>query len=325
MNLAARILLAAVFAVCASATKVTHSQAASEYPSRPITIIVPAPVGGTTDLLARLVGAQLRGAPGGSFAVDNRPGAIGGIGAAAVARAQPDGYTLLCTPSAPIVLSPLFNKALPYDPSAFEPIISLARSFFVVAVRKDFPAGSIAELIAYAKANPKKINYASGGTGSGSYLATALIARSAGVEMINIPYLGSAPAQQALVAGQVDLLIDSVGVLFSVYKAGLVKVLAIGAAERVPELAGIPTLAEAGLRVEDLSSWYGMFAPPRTPASIVAKLNRRIDDSLALPEVRAAVAALILQPTGGTQQSFADFLARDRGRWDKLAKSIAQQ
>jgi tripartite-type tricarboxylate transporter receptor subunit TctC len=301
-----------------------QSQTASvdDYPNRSITIVVPAPVGGTTDLLARIIGGGLRNILGHPLVVDNRPGAIGSIGAGAVARAEPNGYTLLCTPSAPIVLSPLVNKSLPYDAAAFEPIISLARSFFVVAVRKNFPARSIAELIAHAKANPNKINYASGGTGSGSYLATLVFARSAGVEMVNIPYLGSAPAQQALVAGQVDLLIDGAGLLFPIYKAGLVEVLAISAAKRSPEMPDIPTFAEAGLGDDDLSSWYGAFAPPKTPAPIVAKLNHAINDSLALPEVGAGIAALVLQLTGGSQQAFVDFLARDRQRWEKIILKV---
>jgi tripartite-type tricarboxylate transporter receptor subunit TctC len=254
--------------------------------------------------------------------VDNRPGAIGSIGAAAVARAEPNGYTVLCTPNAPIVLSPLVNKNLPYDAAALEPIIGLAQSFFVVAVRKDFPADSIAELVAHARANPNKINYASGGTGSGSHFATLLFARSAGIEMVNIPYLGSAPAQQALLAGQVDLLIDGIGILFPLYKAGLVKVLAISRTERIADMPGIPSLAEAGLRDLDISSWYGVFAPPKTPPPIVAKLNQAINDSLALAEVRNGIAALMLQPTGGSQRKFVDFLASDRRRWDKIVQRI---
>ena len=142
--------------------------------------------------------------------------------------------------------------------------------------------------------------------------------------MVNIPF-GSAPSLQALVAGQVDLLIDSVGVLFPVYKAGLVKVLAITAAKRISELPGIPTLAEFGLGSDDLSSWYDVFAPPRTPASIVAQLNRAIDESLALSEVRAGIEAMVLQPTGGSQRAFVDFLARDRQRWEKIIKRANEQ
>jgi tripartite-type tricarboxylate transporter receptor subunit TctC len=320
MALAGRGLLTVVVACLALAP--VRSQAASGYPDRPITIIVPAPVGGASDLLARVIGGTLRRILGQPLVVDNRPGAIGSIGAAAVAHAEPNGYTVLCTPSAPIVLSPLVNKNLPYDAAALEPIIGLAQSFFVVAVRKDFPAESIAELITHAKANPNKINYASGGTGSGSYFATLLFARSAGIEMVNIPYLGSAPAQQALVAGQVDLLIDGIGTLFSIYKAGLVKVLAISATKRIAELPGVPSLAESGLGDTDLSGWYGVFGPPKTPAPIVAKLNQAINDILSDPEIRAGIAALMLRPTGGPQQAFVDFVVRDRQRWKTIVQRI---
>ena len=325
--LAARSLAAIAIVFSALGPEFAQSQISrvDDYPNRSITIIVPAPVGGPTDLLARIIGDKLRAAFRYPSIVDNRPGAIGSIGAAAVARAEPNGYTLLCTPSAPIVLSPLINKNLPYDALSFEPIIALAQSFFVVAVRKEFPANSIPEFIAYAKANPKKINYASGGTGSGSYLITLLLARSAAIEMVNIPYSGSAPSQQALVAGQVDLLVDSVGVVFPVYKAGLVKVLAITAAKRISELPDIPTLGEFGLGNDDLLSWYGVFAPPRTPALIVAQLNRAIDESLALLEVRAGIEAMLLQPTGGSQRAFVDFLVRDRQRWEEIIKSANVQ
>ena len=178
--------------------------------------------------------------------------------------------------------------------------------------------------IAYAKANPKKVNYASGGGGNGSYLITLLLARSAAIEMVNIPY-GSAPSLQALVAGQVDLLIDSVGVLFPVYKAGLVKVLAITAAKRVSELPGIPTLAEFGLGERRSLELVRRICTPRIPASIVAQLNRAIDESLALSEVRAGIEAMVLQPTGGSQRAFVDFLARDRQRWEKIIKRANEQ
>ena len=211
----------------------------------------------------------------------------------------------------PFRLSLLFHWRSPFSSS------QCAKSSRLIPLRS----------IAYAKANPKKVNYASGGSGSGSYLITLLLVRSAAIEMVNIPYLGSAPSLQALVAGQVDLLIDSVGVLFPVYKAGLVKVLAITAAKRISELPGIPTLAEFGWGNDDLSSWYGVFAPPRTPASIVAQLNRAIDKSLALPEMRAGIEAMVLQPTGGSQSAFVDFLARDRQRWEKIIKraNVQQQ
>jgi tripartite-type tricarboxylate transporter receptor subunit TctC len=192
-SIALAIVGAAAFAQPAGAQTPT----AADFPGRAVTFVVPGPVGGVTDTLCRIVADRLRRSFGHPVVVDNRPGAVGSIGASVVALAQPTGHTLLCTPDAPIVLSPLINKGLPYDPEAFEPVVSLAITYSIVAVRRDFPAVSIAELIDYAKANPKKLNCATGGNGSNSHIATEWFARAA-VEMVNIPYQGSAPSLRAL-------------------------------------------------------------------------------------------------------------------------------
>jgi tripartite-type tricarboxylate transporter receptor subunit TctC len=165
-------------------------------------------------------------------------------------------------------------------------VISLAITY-AVAARRNLPAGSIAELIAYARTNPKKLNYATGGTGSGSHIAMLWFVRSAGVEMVNIPYPGSAPSLRALVSGEVDLLIDSLTVLLPAYRSGLARILAVGAPVRLPEMPEVPTLAQAGLGDMEFVNWYGIFAPNRTPNAVIAKLNRAVNDTLALPEVRA--------------------------------------
>jgi tripartite-type tricarboxylate transporter receptor subunit TctC len=221
---------------------------------------------------------------------------------------------LLCTPDAPITLSPLINKGLSYDPASFEPVISLAITYSAVAVRRDLPANSIAELIAYAEANPKRLNYATGGSGSSSHIAMLWFTHAVGIEMVSIPYPGSAPSVRALLAGEVDVLIDSVSVLLTSYRGGLVRVLAVGAPVRLAEMPEVPTLAEAGLGHAEFVNWYGIFAPKRTPMTVVARLNRAINDALALPDVRAAVDAMALRPVGGTPQDFREFIDRDRGR-----------
>jgi tripartite-type tricarboxylate transporter receptor subunit TctC len=287
---------------------------AADFPGRSVTFVVPAPVGGPTDTLCRVVADKLRQSFGHPVVVENRPGAVGSIGASAVALAQPTGHTLLCTPDAPIVLSPLVNKGLPYDPDAFEPVISLAITYSVVAVRRDLPAGSIAALIAYAKANPKKLNYATGGSGSGSQIAMLWFVRSAGVEMVNIPYPGSAPSLRALVSGEVDLLIDSLSVVLPAYRGGLARILAVGAAARLSEMPEVPTLAQAGLGDMEFVNWYGIFAPKQTPTAVVVKLNRAVNDTLALPEVRAAIDAMALRSVGGTPQDFRESISLDRKR-----------
>jgi tripartite-type tricarboxylate transporter receptor subunit TctC len=286
------------------------------YPTRPVALVVPGPVGGTTDTLCRLLADGLRGALGKPIVVENRPGAVGAIGAAFVATAQPDGHTLLCTPDAPIVLSPLVNRSLPYDSQAFAPVISLALTYSVVAVRRGLQANSIAELIARAKENPGTINYASGGNGSASHLAARQFACLAGIDMVNIPYPGSAPSQRALVGSEVDLVIDSLPVLLPAFRGGLIKIVAVGAPNRISEMPDVPTLAESGLGLEFLN-WFGVFAPRGTPRLIVEVINRASNDVLAQPQTRARLDAMGIQPVGGTPADFAQFVARDRsGRVD---------
>ena len=311
---ALRASIALAFAGTATLIEPACVGLAAEFPGRSMTFVVPGPVGGVTDTLCRMVADRLRQSFGHAVVVENRPGAVGSIGAAAVASAQPTGHTLLCTPDAPIVLSPLVNRGLPYDPDAFEPVISLAVTYSIVAVRRDLPVASIAELIAYAKANPNKLNYATGGNGSNSHIATAWFARTATIEMVNIPYAGSAPSLRALLSGEVDVLIDSLSVLLPAYRGGLARVLAVGAPARFAEMPEVPTLEEVGLGNMQLVNWFGIFAPKQTPMAVVATLNRAVNDTLALPELRAAIDAMALRAMGGTPQDFRESIAQDRGR-----------
>jgi tripartite-type tricarboxylate transporter receptor subunit TctC len=312
--LRASIVLAIAGAATLAPPAGAEAPLAADFPGRPVTFVVPGPVGGVTDTLCRMVADKLRQSFGRPVVVENRPGAVGSIGASAVASAQPTGHTLLCTPDAPIVLSPLINRGLPYGPDAFEPVVSLATTYSIVAVRRDFPAVSIDELIAYAKANPKKLNYATGGNGSNSHIATAWFARAAAVEMVNIPYQGSAPSLRALLGGEVDLLIDSLSVLLPAYRGGLARILAVGAPARLAEMPEVPTLAQAGFADMEFVNWFGIFAPKQTPSAVVAKLNRAVNDVLALPEVHAAVDAMALRSVGGTPQEFREAIAQDRRR-----------
>jgi tripartite-type tricarboxylate transporter receptor subunit TctC len=312
--LRASIVLAIAGAATLAPPAGAEAPLAADFPGRPVTFVVPGPVGGVTDTLCRMVADKLRQSFGRPVVVENRPGAVGSIGASAVASAQPTGHTLLCTPDAPIVLSPLINRSLPYGPDAFEPVVSLAATYSIVAVRRDFPAVSIDELIAYAKANPKRLNCATGGNGSNSHIATAWFARAAAVEMVNIPYQGSAPSLRALLGGEVDLLIDSLSVLLPAYRGGLARILAVGAPARLAEMPEVPTLAQAGFADMEFLNWFGIFAPKQTPSAVVARLNRAVNDVLALPEVHAAVDAMALRSVGGTPQEFREAIAQDRRR-----------
>ena len=321
------LMASIALAIAGAATLVEPAGAetplAADFPDRAVTFVVPGPVGGITDALCRIVADKLRQSFGHPVVVDNRPGAVGSIGASVVAAAQPTGHTLLCTPDAPIVLSPLVNQRLPYDPDGFEPVISLAITYSILAIRRDFPADSIAELIAYAKANPNRLNYGSGGNGSGSHVATLRFARAAGIEMVNIPYAGSAPSLRALLAGEVDLLIDSLSVLLPAYRGGLARILAVGAPARLAEMPEVPTLVEAGLADMEFVNWYGIFAPKRTPTAVVVRLNRAVNDTLVLPEVRAAIGAMALRSVGGTPQDFRQSIAQDRRRRGQATGAIA--
>ena len=320
--LRASIVLAIAGAATLAPPAGAETPLTADFPGRLVTFVVPGPVGGITDTLCRMVADKLRQSFGHPVVVENRPGAVGSIGASAVASAQPTGHTLLCTPDAPIVLSPLMNRGLPYGPDAFEPVVSLAATYSIVAVRRDFPAVSIDELIAYARANPKKLNYATGGNGSNSHIATAWFARAAGVEMVNIPYQGSAPSLRALLGGEVDLLIDSLSVLLPAYQGGLARILAVGAPARLAEMPEVPTLAQTGFVDMEFVNWFGIFAPKQTPIAVVARLNRAVNDVLPLPKMRAAVDAMGLRSVGGTPQEFGEAIAQDRRRRGRALSSI---
>ncbi len=321
---ALRGAIALAFASTAALMAPTCVARAADFPGRAITFVVPGPVGGVTDTLCRMVADKLRLSFGHPVVVENRPGAVGSIGAAAVASARPTGHTLLCTPDAPIVLSPLINRGLPYDPDAFEPVILLAVTYSIVAVRRDLPAASITELIAYARANPKKLNYATGGTGSNSHIATAWFAHTTTIEMVNIPYAGSAPSLRALLGGEVDVLIDSLSVLLPAYRGGLARVLAVGAPARLAEMPEVPTLEEVGFGNMQFVNWFGIFAPKQTPLAVIAALNRAVNDTLARPELRAAIDAMALQAMGGTPQDFRESIAEDRRRRGQALTGVVE-
>jgi tripartite-type tricarboxylate transporter receptor subunit TctC len=296
------------------------AQPASDYPSRPITVVVPYPAGGGVDVVTRVVADKLRTQLGQPVVVENRPGATGGIGATAVFRAEPNGYTLLSVPNAPIVLNPFIQKGLSYDAAALVPVVHLVSAPLVIAVRRDFPADTIQQFIAHARANPGKLNYASQGIGGGAHLATLVLQNATGIDMMHIPFPGAAPALNAIASGQVDLFVDNIGTALPLHRSGHLKILALGSSRRAPELPDIPTLAEAGLGDLDLTTWFGMFAPPHTPPAVVEKINKAIDEILAIPEVRARVDALTLQPVGGSAKAFGDFVAADRARWEKIIR-----
>jgi len=294
---------------------------AQTYPTKPIRLVVPFPPGGATDILARDVAQKLTEAWGQSVIVDNRPGAGGNIGSELVAKSAPDGYTLeMGTVGTHAINASLYAK-MPYDHvKDFTPVILVAGVPNVLVVNPSVPANSVGELITYAKANPGKLNFASSGNGTSIHLSGELFKVMAGVQITHIPYKGSAPALQDLLAGQVQMMFDNLPPSLPQIKAGKLRALAVTSATRAPALPDVPTLAESGLPGFEASSWFGILGPAGTPAPIVTKLNAEIAKWLATPEAKEKLAKQGANAAGGTPDDFAKHIAAETAKWAKVVK-----
>jgi tripartite-type tricarboxylate transporter receptor subunit TctC len=294
---------------------------AQTYPTKPIRLVVPFPPGGATDILARDVAQKLTEAWGQSVIVDNRPGAGGNIGSELVAKSAPDGYTLeMGTVGTHAINASLYAK-MPYDHvKDFMPVILVAGVPNVLVVNPAVPANSVAELIAYAKANPGKLNFASSGNGTSIHLSGELFKVMAGVQITHIPYKGSAPALQDLLAGQVQMMFDNLPPSLPQIKAGKLRALAVTSLTRAPALPDVPTLSESGLPSFEASSWFGILVPAGTPAPIVTKLNAEIAKWLATPEAKEKLAKQGANAAGGTPDDFAKHIAAETAKWAKVVK-----
>ena len=294
---------------------------AQSYPTKPIRLVVPFPPGGATDILARAVAVKLTDTWGQPVVVDNRPGAGGNIGSELVAKAAPDGYTLeMGTVGTHAINASLYAK-MPYDHvKDFAPVILVAGVPNVLVVNPSLPVNSVQELIAYAKANPGKLNFASSGSGTSIHLSGELFKVMAGVQMTHIPYKGSAPALQDLIGGQVQLMFDNLPPSLPQIKAGKLRALAVTSATRSPALPDTPTIAESGLPGYEASSWFGVLAPAGTPPAIIAKLNAEIGAWLATPEAKEKMLALGANAAGGTPEDFAKHIAAETAKWQKVVK-----
>ena len=294
---------------------------APAYPTKPIRLVVPFPAGGATDILAREVAKHLTDAWGQSVVVDNRPGAGGNIGSELVAKAAPDGYTLeMGTVGTHAINASLYSK-MPYDHVRdFVPVILVAGVPNVLEVNPALPVNSVQELIAYAKANPGKLNFASSGSGTSIHLSGELFKVMAGVQMTHVPYKGSAPALQDLLGGQVQLMFDNLPPSLPQIKAGKLRALAVTSAGRAPALPDTPTVAEAGLPGFEASSWFGVLAPAGTPPEIVNKLNAEIAKWLASPGAKEKLANVGANIAGGTPEDFARHIQAETAKWAKVVK-----
>ncbi|HSS71576.1 MAG TPA: tripartite tricarboxylate transporter substrate binding protein [Casimicrobiaceae bacterium] len=309
------ILLGALVAISACAS-------AQTYPSKPVRLVVPYPPGGTTDILARDVGQRLTEALGQPVVIDNRPGAAGNIGSEMVAKAAPDGYTLLMgTVNTHAINAGLYSK-LPYDHiKDFAPVILVARVSNVLEVNPSLPVYSVADLIKLAKEKPGQLNFASSGSGTSIHMSGELFKTMAGVDMVHVPYKGSAPAVSDLVGGQVQLMFDNLPSSLAQIKAGKLRAIAVTSAQRAPALPDIPTIAESGLPGFEATSWFGVLAPAGTPPAVVSRLNAEIDKWVQSPGGKEMLLAQGAVPAGGTPEQFAAYIRAETDKWAKVVKA----
>ena len=293
----------------------------ADYPTRPIKIIVCLPAGGGVDTVTRIISDKLQHRLGQTVVIENKGGQSGNIGAEAVFAAEPDGYTLLASQPAPITTNPLLYKSMSFDPARFTPVAVMTAIPNTLTVRSDFPAKTVQEFIAYAKANPGKVSYASQGNGTTSHLTGVMFEQATGTKLLHVPYRGTAPAINDLMGGHVDVLFNELATSVEMHKGGRARILAVTTPQRVPELPEIPTMQEAGLAGFVSDTWNAISAPPKTPAPIVAKLNAAINDVLSTPEMQAQLKLMHLQPVGGTPQKMAEIVKADTRRWGDLIRA----
>jgi len=316
-----RVHVVIVAALLAAAAIAPPPAVGQEYPHRAVKVIVSAPPGGGVDIVARVVADRLANLWSQPFVVENRPGAGGNLGAEAVAQAEPDGYTLLAAQPAPLTTNVVLYKKLNFDPAAFEPLAIMTSIPNTLAVRADFPATSVAELIAYARANPGKVNFGSQGVGTTPHLTGELFARRTGIALTHVPYRGTAQAVNDLVAGHLDLLFFQIDAVREQYQAGKIKLLAVTTGERIAAVPEVPTMDEAGVKDLRSDTWNALAAPPRTPAAIVGKLNRAVDEILHRPETAAQLRAMSMTPVGGTPDAIKAFIREETERWGEVIRA----
>jgi tripartite-type tricarboxylate transporter receptor subunit TctC len=289
-------------------------QAQTAYPSRPITIVIPLAAGATADTLTRMVADRLRGILGQQIVIENRTGAGGNIGAEYVAHAAPDGYTLLSAPQLTFSVNHLLNPKLTFDPRALVPISVLATYPSLLIARADLPAKNIPELIAYAKANPGKLSYASQGKGQIGHLTMELFKSLTGVDMVHVPYRGSAPALNDMLGGQVDVIADIPLATVPYIQSGKLKLLAPASAQRLPLFPDIATVAETIPGFES-NTWMALAAPPGTPKEIAKKVSDAVAEAIRMPDLNARIREAMIEPEGTTPERMAEMIRESHDRW----------
>lgn len=298
---------------------------AANFPDRPIRVIVSVPAGGGVDTVTRIVAAKMSPFLGQPLPVENKSGVGGSLAADTVFHAEPDGYTLLASQPAPITTNQFLYASLNYDPTQLVPVAILSHVPNVLLVRPDFPGKTVQELIAYAKAHPNTLNYASQGIGTTSHLTAALFEKLAKVQLVHVPYKGTAPALNDIIASHVDLMFTELATSLPLYRAGRARILAVATDRRIPAIPDIPTLAEAGVPGCTSDTWQALTAPPKTPAAIVAKLNDAANKAMKDPQLLARFQQLNLRPGGGTPTEIAAFLKQETKKWGEVIREAGIQ
>lgn len=312
---------ACVGMLLAAAAGLPAAWAQAPYPSKPITLVVPFPPGGPTDLVARVLAQKLGEQMGQSVVVDNRGGANGNIGAVAVSKAAADGYTLLYNTSS-ITLTPALYKSVPYNVQKdFVPVALTAVVPLALVVHPSVPANNVKEFIAYAKANPGKLSYGSAGNGNVTHLGAFQFVRANGIDATHVPYKGSAPADVDLVGGQIQFMTDTINSVISFVRDKRMKLLAVTTAQRMSLFPDVPTLAESGMPGFEVGAWQGVMAPAGTPAAVVQKLNTEIVKALRSPDMRDKLAVQGAEPLGSTPAEYGAYVRKELVRWDGVVKS----
>ncbi len=315
-----RILLIMLSSALLLAQAALAQDAAANFPNKPIKIIVCVPAGGGVDTVTRIVAEGLHQKLGQPVVVENRAGAGGNIGAEVAFTSDPDGYTLLAAQPAPLTVNPLLYKKMNFDPTQFEPVTIMTSIANVLLVRPDFPAKTAQEFIAYVKSSPGKVNYASQGIGTTSHLTAALFERVTGSKLVHVPYKGTAPALNDIIAGHVDFIFMELASAIKLHQADKARILAVATDKRIPDLPDIPTLDEAGVKGFESGTWNALVAPPKTPAAIVLKLNKAVNEVLRSPTAEDHFSKINLHAAGGSPAEAAAFIKKETEVWGGVIK-----
>ena len=302
-----------IWAVCAFA---------QDYPNRPIRIIVPTPAGGPVDVMARVLANALPAVLGQNVFIENKPGAGNSIGSRQAAAADPDGYTLMVSAASGLIMSPMIVRNAGYDASSFAPIALIAETPQVLVIKPQLPFQSVAELVAYAKANPGKLNYSTGGIGTLPHLNAELFKSASGANILHVPYKGGGPSLTAVVAGEVQMTFDTVSTSLQLIQDGKLRALAIVGRKRAPELPDVPAMPEIGFPAVTSGAWTALMAPHNTPPAIVARLNAATNAALDSELMKTALAKLGAEPRGGTPQDLADHIDREIAKWKPIVATL---